>query len=127
VKIIIAYIDMKGVITINHENEPLFVVLLESVIRKISTTGLPIQEFNEIKNFPIGYGKLEEFVKANVGLGNYEWKKGKLYNSERFNYLDLDDKHLESLRLRAIKAGMSEAELAGKLIAEILDIRLPNV
>ena len=108
-------------ISISQESEPRFIVLFETVVRKISSCGLSSEEFNNLKSNPIGHRKFEDFVKINISLGNYEWKKGKLYNTRKHNFLDLDDKHLKILRLRSMKVGVSEAEFASKLISDLLD------
>lgn len=102
------------------EQEPTVTILFGSFFKKINTCEFTAREFEEYKDQPIGHGKLSEFVNANISVGNFEWKKNKLFNTQKRNFLDLGDKDLRTLYLRAVKAGLSEVEYAGKIVAEAL-------
>jgi len=104
-----------------REQEPNFTVLFGYLFKKITTSGLTVNEYDNLKNHPVGHGNLEEYINVNIMAGNFEWNRGRLFNAQRRNFLDLDDKHLKTLRLRAMELGLSEAEFAGKVVSEYLN------
>ncbi len=102
------------------EHEPTKTVLFTSFFGKARTCGVSSVEIEEFGNCPIGHGSLSEFIRANISAGNFEWIGGKLYNTQRRNFLDLNEKALAVLRTRAMEAGLPEAEYAGKIVSEFL-------
>lgn len=103
-----------------HEREGDYTVLFSWFFKKIFAEGLSRQEFENLKDRPIGHGILEEFIQANIAAGNYEWKKNRLFNCQKNNFLDLGEKELKKLSLGAMRAKVSEIEYVSRLVAKSL-------
>lgn len=96
-------------------------VLYQYVAGKLAAGGLTKEEYEAIKDFPMGHSSVESFVRMNVEIGNLDWRGTFLVNADRKLNLKLTAGEEKRLREAAQLRGFSPREFATRLISLALD------
>ncbi|MBI4057840.1 hypothetical protein HY405_00780 [Candidatus Microgenomates bacterium] len=96
-------------------------ILYSYICRKLTSGGISREEFGRIKNYPIGHNSVEGFVRLNIVVGNLEWRGDILINADCKLTLKLTADEQERLSKKSKELGMTESELATKIVLGTLE------
>lgn len=100
------------------ENESQSVVLYSIFSRRLASGGISKEELDSIRHLPIGHHSLEDFVEANIKLGNFAWRGELLMNAGSRLTLKLTREEAKLLKQRAREAEKPQEELATDILLQ---------
>ncbi|MEJ2347890.1 MAG: hypothetical protein P8Y17_01660 [Patescibacteria group bacterium] len=88
--------------------------------RKLASEGLTQEEFEQIKNMPIGHHSVWDLIEANFKAGYLVEREGRIFNANHHLTLKFTKDEGKILENEAQKYGLEPAEFANQILAQAL-------